>query len=504
MNDAGEQYAQQIEAARLAMGRGDRAVAERLLSEAIAIVERQVGAEHPSLGVALNELSRLHIRQSDFARAEPVLQRLLQVTLIKGERHPDVATALAGLAAAKRGLGDDAAAENLYRRALRIREQALAPNHMAIVVTLEQLSDTCAARGKFAEALVHLERALMRRESAFGAEHATVRGLRTRIAGLERRHAEWTARAAERATAPSTPVIEAGITRPAPTTQVETAAPSDVSPKATADRSATQAAPVQLPRRASRRTSRYASGLAAVFVLAVAGFAFRSPSGNGSENAGVGALVRMAVGRVASVSSAPATAGSSGEVPIVHHDSNSVATASGAYEDSRAGDTQPTLASGGAPTTPVVSVALPRLRKLVVPSVAMPSLDSVLRNAVNVERDGSAESIGAAAGLRTSSYDDDGSVRPPVPIGPTPIPRYPGELHTQRLEGEVVVRFRVDERGRVDASSMQVQQSPHPLFTEAVRNVLPRFRFEPARSGAPGSKPQAAWVQFRTQFTARQ
>jgi len=40
MNDAGERYAQQIEAARLAMGRGDRAVAERLLSEAIAIVER--------------------------------------------------------------------------------------------------------------------------------------------------------------------------------------------------------------------------------------------------------------------------------------------------------------------------------------------------------------------------------------------------------------------------------------------------------------------------------
>src|SRR6186997_1010685 len=111
MVDAGEHYAQQIEAARLAMGRGDRAAAERLLSEAIAIVERQVGSEHPALGVALNELSRLHIRQSDFARAEPVLQRLLQITLGKGERHPDVATALAGLAAAKRGLGDDTAAE---------------------------------------------------------------------------------------------------------------------------------------------------------------------------------------------------------------------------------------------------------------------------------------------------------------------------------------------------------------------------------------------------------
>jgi len=154
-------------------------------------------------------------------------------------------------------------------------------------------------------------------------------------------------------------------------------------------------------------------------------------------------------------------------------------------------------------TVPSLSVALPRLRKLVVPTVAMPSLDSVLRGSAKAGREGDAEVIGSAAGLRPASYGDEGSVTPPIPIGPTPTPRYPGELHTQRLEGEVVVQFRVDEKGRVDASSMQVQQSPHPLFTEAVRNVLPRFRFEPARSGAPGSKPQAAWVQFRTRFTAQ-
>jgi hypothetical protein len=49
---------------------------------------------------------------------------------------------------------------------------------------------------------------------------------------------------------------------------------------------------------------------------------------------------------------------------------------------------------------------------------------------------------------------------------------------------------------------MQVLQSPHELFTEAVRNVLPRFRFEPAHAGTIGAKPQAAWVQFRTRFAA--
>src|SRR5215213_5806924 len=117
----------------------------------------------------LNELSRLYIRHSDYARAEPVLERLLQMARARGDRHPDVATALAGLAVAKRGLGDVASAEQLYRQALRIREDVLAPEHMAIVVTLEQLAETCADRGKLAEALVHLQRALLRRERALGA-----------------------------------------------------------------------------------------------------------------------------------------------------------------------------------------------------------------------------------------------------------------------------------------------------------------------------------------------
>src|SRR5215218_1021602 len=189
MDEASEQYAKLIEAGRLEAGGGDRSVAEGHFLEAVAIGERQFGQEHPSLSVALNELSRLYIRQSDFSRAEPVLRRLLQITRAKGDRHPDVATVLAGLAVTKRGVGDHAGAEGLYRYALRIREEVLAPNHMAIVITLEQLGETCAARGNLGEALIHLQRALLRREGALGMEHATVRALHVRIVELQRRAA---------------------------------------------------------------------------------------------------------------------------------------------------------------------------------------------------------------------------------------------------------------------------------------------------------------------------
>jgi TonB family protein len=486
MIDAGERYRLLIEGARVEVSRANTSAAEKMLTEAIAIGEWNFGAEDPALCVALNELSRLYVRQSDFARAEPILLRLVRITRAKGERHPDVATALAGLAVAKRGLGDDIGAELLFRRALRMREEALAPNHMAIVITLEQLSDACAARGKYAEALVNLQRALLRREQVLGADHASVRGLRARIAGLERRHAEWMARAAERSTAPSLPAIEPS---PAPTTPApaldEALARSAAQAWSTLVESATTTSGTWKPSQATRRTSRYASGVAAVAVLVIAGFAFRSPS-------------RSAAVTESGASQAAALAASE----PARHDSVSVATASGAY-DAPMGMSTLTLASHSASDAPTVPLALPRLRKLVVPKVAMPSLDSVLRNPANDERAVDAEPIGAAGSLRPA-LDDEASVTPPVLIGSAPTARYPDELRAQRIEGEVVVQFRVNEKGRVDASSMQVVQSPHPLFSDAVRSVLPKFRFEPAHAGAAGSKPQAAWVQFHTRFTAQQ
>jgi hypothetical protein len=50
---------------------------------------------------------------------------------------------------------------------------------------------------------------------------------------------------------------------------------------------------------------------------------------------------------------------------------------------------------------------------------------------------------------------------------------------------------------------MIVERSDHELFTAAVRNVLPRFRFEPAHTLAPDSKPVAVWVSVPFRFTTK-
>ena len=111
----------------------------------------------------------------------------------------------------------------------------------------------------------------------------------------------------------------------------------------------------------------------------------------------------------------------------------------------------------------------------------------------------------AFVGLELLSEPDEktsGAADVAEPIRCLVLNHFPDELRSQWRESEVVVHFRVDERGRVDVASMKVLKSDHDLFVAAVREALPRFRFEPARSAAPESKPVADWVDFRVRFAA--
>ena len=61
--------------------------------------------------------------------------------------------------------------------------------------------------------------------------------------------------------------------------------------------------------------------------------------------------------------------------------------------------------------------------------------------------------------------------------------RYPDELRTANVEGEVVGQFVVTADGRYLDGSFKVVKSTNPRFDEAVRNALPNMRFTPALVG---------------------
>ena len=61
-----------------------------------------------------------------------------------------------------------------------------------------------------------------------------------------------------------------------------------------------------------------------------------------------------------------------------------------------------------------------------------------------------------------------------------PSPIYPATLRSAQLEGVVVARFVVDTSGLAEPASIEIKDTTHPLFGDAVRQALLRSRYEPA------------------------
>jgi TonB family protein len=556
-------------------GRAGEAEAEPLLTEALAISEELFGREDAALAPLLTELSRLHIHRSQHARAEEVLERLLAIARGKSEENADVATALAGLAVVKRKLGDDASAEALFRDALRIREKVLEPGHMVTVVTLEHLSETCAARGNFAEALALLRRGLATREVTLGPGHATVQVARSRVAELELQIAV----AADTAAAAAAKATEPRVLRPAPLSRERSKTPTVTAAVAAASLMASSiqtpsASQIVIPPPESARPSGSLIGRESGVPHRYADFADVAHGDVASEDAAPGdwrstfapaqadspeparkkrTVLYASVG-VAAVAIAgllmlrPRAGGGSDPVstkmsapqhstaavaPVVTARATrtgSAVTGAAALVVARGAESLPSASATPAATAPVVNpeqhapdsapLRLPRidvhLRPINVPSISVPnipvpslptapSVDSIPRSATERQRASDTDRTGT--GERVSpppSADVHYAVTPPKIIGRVPEPRFPEALlRSGHSEGQVVVRFMVNELGSVDAASMIVERSDHELFTSAVRDILPRFRFEPARTPAPDSKPVAAWVTVPFRFTTK-
>jgi protein TonB len=71
--------------------------------------------------------------------------------------------------------------------------------------------------------------------------------------------------------------------------------------------------------------------------------------------------------------------------------------------------------------------------------------------------------------------------RTPRVIGRAPEPRYPASLREAGIQGRVVAEFVVDTLGRAELDGLKID-APQALFAEAVRAVLPRYRFTPGEA----------------------
>ena len=210
--------------------------AAELLQDAVALREREQGAEHPALVAPLCELGFVYYRATRYDDARRALERAMRIAesahLERTAEYTRVLVLLGNLRLAERswpaaeeafrhalavlqqGPGgaalDETAilnnlgvalhfqgrhreAEAVHRQALAIRERAQGPDHFSVAQSLVNLALIAIARGDTAAASPLVERALAIRERTYGHEHPMVAealALRAGVAAGQGRPAE--------------------------------------------------------------------------------------------------------------------------------------------------------------------------------------------------------------------------------------------------------------------------------------------------------------------------
>ena len=135
----------------------DSVSAESYWKQSLSRDQQVIGPEHPDLAVTLNNLGRVLLEQRKFTEALPILRRSAAVTLAqRNETHDDMAFIFANLALATEGVGNQQAAEGLFRKALAAAEQH---KHRLLAPILVDLAALRCRRRGYQEALRMLERA---------------------------------------------------------------------------------------------------------------------------------------------------------------------------------------------------------------------------------------------------------------------------------------------------------------------------------------------------------
>jgi protein TonB len=143
------------------------------------------------------------------------------------------------------------------------------------------------------------------------------------------------------------------------------------------------------------------------------------------------------------------------------------------------------------------------LRAPVKIDIKIPEID--LTKAITNESDFSGKGVkggtgnGVVGGIANTNqtYFEFQVEKPAEMLSESPKPKYPAVLESSGIAGEVQAQFVVSSAGKADMESFKVLKSTNELFTQAVKNVLPRMRFSPAMIGG---KPVNQLVQQSFQF----
>jgi tetratricopeptide (TPR) repeat protein len=144
----------------------------------------EVASSDPTRGVVLHEHGSLRIGRGEYAEAETLLRRSVELKQAAlGESHPSLCATLTNLAIVLAEQGRAKEGEPFLREALDVALQAHGPSHPEVADVLTNLADLQALLGR-REAPETARRALAALAAAFGADHPVTRQVTPKLQAI--------------------------------------------------------------------------------------------------------------------------------------------------------------------------------------------------------------------------------------------------------------------------------------------------------------------------------
>lgn len=159
------------ELAEFLSAEGELGKAASLYEQARAIFSAQNKTPNTNLGITLYGLGWVRYLQGSYSEADNLLTSALEIyRQVYGAGNARVGLLLNSLAST-RYYTDRNTADELYRQALRVNEQALGPNHVYVAGGLLNIAWLARSKGQYEEALAHYNRARNIYQKGLGDDH---------------------------------------------------------------------------------------------------------------------------------------------------------------------------------------------------------------------------------------------------------------------------------------------------------------------------------------------
>jgi tetratricopeptide (TPR) repeat protein len=143
-----------------------------LFRKALNIYRKALGEQHPSTAQSYNNMAGCLDYQGRHAEALPLYRKALDIRKkVLGERHPETAQSYNNMAFCLQSQGQSVEALALYRKALAIRLEVLGKQHPDTANSYNNVAFCLDAQGRHAEALPLHRRALAIRHKTLGGLH---------------------------------------------------------------------------------------------------------------------------------------------------------------------------------------------------------------------------------------------------------------------------------------------------------------------------------------------